>query len=140
MFNYKVFEELNKLDDNYLVEMAMPRKDAIDRCISLGREFVEHFHKVYSEPNVEAVNHWVGEMRTWYSDVKMIRLKPNNKPLGITMLNDCFFTCGSDPTDIVPMTDEELNKYEQFYIALDRGLDIVDAFREIIPDINLEGK
>ncbi|MBQ6654127.1 MAG: hypothetical protein IJM79_01200 [Erysipelotrichaceae bacterium] len=138
MEKYNAFEELRKLDEELLNEMAMSRADAIDRCISLGKKFLEHFHKVYTEPNAQSVNHWVNdEMRVWYGDAKTIRLKPNNKSVSVTMLNDCFFTCGAEPTDFVPMTDEELSDYEKFYIALDRGIDIVDAFKEIIPNINL---
>ena len=51
MEKYNAFEELRKLDEELLNEMAMSRADAIDRCISLGKKFLEHFHKVYTEPN-----------------------------------------------------------------------------------------
>ena len=120
-----------------LNEMSMSRSDAIDRCISLGKKFIEHFHKVYNSPYDDSVKHWIIEMEGWYNSVKEIRIKPKGKFLGITLLNDCFFTAGAEPTDFVKMSDEEYEAYEKFYTALNRGLSIREAIREIILDIDL---
>ena len=120
-----------------LYEMSMPRADAIDRCVSLGKRFIEHFHKVYVSPYDEAVNHWVTELENWYKLVKEIRLKPKGNFLGITFLNDCFFTAGAEPTDFVEMSDKEFSDYERFYTALDRGLSVREALKEIILNIKI---
>lgn len=115
-----------------LNEMSMPRADAIDRCVSLGKKFIEHFDKIYKEPTSEAVNHWVTEMTGWYNSVKEIRVKPNNKFLTITTINDSFFTAGAEPTDFVEMSEEELQVYERFYIAIDMGLTVREALNEVL--------
>ena len=41
-------EIVKRLMKNHRIdEMAYERNDAIDRCASLGKKFIAHFHKVY---------------------------------------------------------------------------------------------
>lgn len=92
--------ELAKLileSNGYIVlrEMAMERHDVIDRCISLGKRFVEHFKEIYSEPSSQVVSHWCDEMNAWYHDVSNLVLKPKSKQITIDQLVDWFFTTGS---------------------------------------------
>lgn len=40
------FEKLGSMDQDYLVEMALSKGEAIDICMSLGKQFTNHFNKV----------------------------------------------------------------------------------------------
>ena len=85
-----------------LNEMALSREIAVDRCIGLGRRFIEHFKKIYdaiNSNNLEFIAHWCKEMQTWLDDAKDIKLKSNNKYLSFANLYDWFFTAGSDYSD-----------------------------------------
>ena len=43
------YETKNKLEEAYLSEMAMSRRDAINRCCDLGKQFIDHFCKTMHE-------------------------------------------------------------------------------------------
>ncbi len=78
-----------------LFEMVFSKTDAMDRCISLGKKFIEHFDKLYKDPKNISANHWMGEMQGWFDTIKKIVLKHSNKQLSNTQLVDWFFTAGS---------------------------------------------
>ena len=101
-----------------LNEMAMTRPDAIDICISLGKKFIEHYHKIYLEPSSQSRNHWITEMQNWYDKVKQIKLKQNTKPLLTGQIRDWFLTAGAYPEDFVDMDDTEQQKYDEFCLKL----------------------
>lgn len=106
-----------------LNEMAYSRPDAIDRCASLGKKFIEHFDKIYKEPKNQAVNHWCNEMQVWYNSVKEISLKPKNKPLNGTQMRDWFYTFGSDSSVYFnDMTENDI--YEEFIDKLEQCGDV----------------
>lgn len=101
-----------------LLEMALNRGEAIDRCCILGEKFIQHFHKLFmegkSDPNF---NHHCSEMQGWWNSVCEIRLKHNNKLLTNTNLIDWFFTVGAAVEDYLKDPDE-IEAYNKFYIAL----------------------
>ena len=56
-----------------LNEIAMSRRDAIDKCSDLGYQFVKHFKKVIQEGiESEDFHHHCKEMQSWYEQVKDI--------------------------------------------------------------------
>lgn len=116
-----------------LNEQAMVRADAIDKCISLGEKFIEHFHKVYTSPNDLSVNHWINdEMQGWLNSIKNIVLKQNNKKLRAIEISDWFLTAGSYPENIVKeMDDKELELYDKFCVLILSGNTIEQSFKEL---------
>ena len=121
-------------ENKYLTEMAMERGDAILACISRGKKFIMHFHKIYNNPNDDSVNHWITEMNAFYGDIKEIRLKPKSKHLLNVQLSDWFFTAGADPKDYMDKentSDEELEAYDKFCTLLMTGKSIRDALKEL---------
>ena len=121
-------------ENNYLMEMALSRSDAIITCVPLGKKFIKHFHKLYNNPNDDSVNHWITEMDAFYKEVKEIRLKPKSKHLLNVQLNDWFFTAGADVKDFMEKdntSEEELEVYDKFCTLLMTGKSIRDALKEL---------
>ena len=105
------------LDNHRVDEMAVEQSKAISLCMSLGRQFIEHFHKVYVEGvNSPNFKHHCHEMQTWYDTVRNIKLKSNNKPISRIHLMDWFFTVGASVEDF--LSGEEADKYEQLVLGL----------------------
>lgn len=101
-------------------DMAMEQSKAIDKCSSLGKQFVKHFEKIYEEGiNSKNFLHHCKEMRNWYDDCRNIILKTNNKPISKQNLIDWFFSCcGYGSQYMLRPTEEKEILYEDFYIAL----------------------
>lgn len=113
-------------------DMALSRTDAMDRCISLGKKFIEHFDKVYKNPNDSARNHWLSEMNTWWKSVKEIKLKNTNKPPLNGEYRDWFFTAGANPEDFMKTpTYMESKSYDDFVNALLNGVNMESAVKRI---------
>ena len=132
---YIKFARLTKVIDSTIIDMALSRADAMERCISLGKRFIEHFDKIYKNPNDSSVQHWKSEMKGWLDSVKEIKLKNTNKPLLNTELHDWFFTAGANVGDFIknPMTDE-ITAYDKFIVdCLSMGLD--SAFKNIKSEV-----
>ena len=111
----ELFDGLIKKEASY--EMAYDRPDAIDRCSSLGKRFVEHFITTCKDGiNSKDFKHRCQEMQSWWDDVKGIKLKESKKLISISALNDWFFTLGRDPEDFIP--EEYLSIYSLFYLSL----------------------
>ena len=107
----------NQLEEAYLLEMAYERPDAIDHCASIGKLFIEHFHKLMNEPvNSDDFDHHCNEMQSWFNDVKKIVLKYNKKLISNTQLIDWFFTIGSSIEYIIDEPYQDI--YEKFIIKL----------------------
>lgn len=113
-------------------DMALSRTDAMDRCISLGKKFIEHFDKVYKNPNDSARNHWLSEMNTWWKSVKEIKLKNTNKPPLNGEYRDWFFTAGANPEDFMKApTYMESKSYDDFVNVLLNGANMESAVKRI---------
>lgn len=113
-------------------DMALSRADAMDRCISLGKRFIEHFDKVYKEPNSQARSHWAGEMQGWLNSVRQIKLKTTNDAILDGDLRDWFFTAGANPQDFMTSpTSEELKAYDKFTTSVINGNSVVNALNSV---------
>lgn len=115
----------DRLNDAQISDMALNRADAIDRCISLGKKFIEHFDKIYKDPDNNAVAHWKSEMRTWLGDVKAIKLKSNHEPLLNSQIHDWFLTAGAEAKDFMKNPSaKEITAYDDFaFKVLSLGVD-----------------
>lgn len=116
-----------------LNEMALSQSDAIRICMSLGRNFVKHFDKIYKEKDSECVNHWISEMSAWYNEVKEIKLKSTKKSILSGKLRDWFFTFGAEPEDVIGEENtEELEIYDKFCNEVLSGKSVSDSIRSIV--------
>ena len=108
--------------------MAMSRRDAIDRCVSLGKQFIEHFHKVYTDTDNATRKHHLAEMQNWYDSVMTIKLTTNNKKLNAKNLYEWFFTAGRLVADWFE-DEDEIYRYDLFVdLVLDEDMSIYDAW------------
>jgi rubrerythrin len=114
-------------DSSSIQDMALSRTDAMDRCISLGKQFIQHFDKMYKEPTNSATEHWLAEMDNWYKSVKQIKLKQNNSPLLTGELRDWFFTAGANAVDFMKSADR---KEEEVYDKFVNDIISKDSVRE----------
>lgn len=109
-----------------LLEMSLEKNKAIDRCISLGKQFTKHFDKLYRDPDNPAKNHWIEEMRNWLDDINLITLKPNARHLNHANKMDWFYTVGSSYETLFS-DDDEIEAYDKFVLAIETGSDIEEA-------------
>lgn len=119
-----------------LNEMAMSRIDAIDRCYSLGKPFIEHFHKIYLDTENPARNHWESEMQNWYNMVRDITLKPKNKHLNMSQMKDWFYSFGSSYEEFFNEDSDEIEAYESFIDELDESGDVKKSIGEVLKTMN----
>ncbi len=122
-----------KVNTKSATEMAMTRQDVIERCISLGKNFIEHFHKVYTMKSQNFVHH-CREMQSWLDSINSIKFKSNLKSLSKTEKMDWFFTVGSTP-DYFLKDDEEVSAYENFVVSLLANSELTVA--EALKDYNI---
>lgn len=126
---------IKKLMENHRVdEMAMEQSKAISMCRSLGKQFIEHFHKVYVGGLKDRdYKHHCHEMQTWYNDAKSIKLKSNNKVISRIHLVDWFFTVGAGVDDFLH-DEDEIDMYEEFTLKLltDPFSDVEDALDKLL--------
>ena len=105
------------INEEQLNEMALTRNEAIDRCFSLGKQFIDHFHKcVHEGKDSDDFTHHCTEMQAWFDEVKQYKLKQNKRLLTADTLINWFFTVGSDVEEKIE--EEYQDIYEQFYIRL----------------------
>ena len=108
-------------------EMAYERADAIDRCASLGKLFIEHFRKICTSNDNDTKKHWAKEMQSWLDDVKDIVLKQNKKQITFSQLIDWFFTKGSS-VDVIFKDDETLqDNYNEFLKNVSKDFNVSQA-------------
>lgn len=113
-------------------DMALSRADAMDRCISLGSKFIEHFDKIYNNKEDNAVHHWISEMNSWLNSVRKIKLKNTNDVLLNSNLRDWFFTAGANAEDFMTSPSyNEIKSYDKFVELLINGSSIENALKEI---------
>lgn len=127
---------IKRLIENHRVdEMAYERSDAIDRCASLGKRFIEHFIKAYLEGNSsDDFKHHCQEMQSWFDEVSSIVLKSNKKVISNNQLIDWFFTRGSS-VDLLFDDEDMIDIYNEFMIELlssKRTKRVVDILEELI--------
>lgn len=129
-------EIVNRLIENHRIdEMAYERADAIDKCDRLGKQFIDHFHKVYAGGvSDNDFQHHCQEMQAWYDDVKDIILRYNKKRLSNDQLVNWFFTKGSS-VEVLFKDDSEGDTYDELMIELlsyKRSKKVVDIMRDLL--------
>lgn len=132
---YNVYEELSKLyEEESLVEMALSRLDAMDRCISYGEQFCEHFN-IICEEGIESdnFNHHCGELQGWYKIVCKIKTKNNNKELSNEDLVDWFFTAGANVEDVI--NKDYISIYKKFINIMLNNRNNQQLVSDIISDL-----
>ena len=114
-----------------IIEMALNKLDAMDRCISLGEKFTEHFNKLFTDKEYEK-NHHLAEMQAWWDKVRKIKLSYNKKLISNRQLIDWFFTAGQDYSDLI--STKHIIKYKELISLLlnDRNATIKEIFTNIL--------
>lgn len=119
-----------------LNEMAVTRAQAIETCIHLGRQFIEHFHKVYAEGKYsQDFPHHCTEMQTWLNDARRLKLKTTKRYIDTSNLIDWFFTAGEAVDKDLGFDDyEEADLYNEFFIALcaNKSSKVIDVLNKIL--------
>ena len=116
-----------------LNEMAMSRADAISRCYGIGKQFIIHFHKIYTSPDdTTTINHWASELQGWYNEARDIRLKPKNKPLNNSQMKDWFYSFGNSYEEFFNEDAEEIDAYETFIDLLDASDDVKESIYKVV--------
>ena len=115
--------------DYYFEDMAISRSDAMDKGQEWGPLFIQHFEKIYDEPDSNAVNSWIKEMANkWYNKIRSYKLKETNRPILFGDLRDWFFTACALPKDFMKNpTNEKLEAYDKFVNYLSVGQEVRQA-------------
>lgn len=126
-------EIIQRLMENHrLDEMALDRDKLIDRCMSLGRKFIDHYHEIYRLGAEDRdYDHHCGELQGWYASVKDLVFKHNHKKISKTQLIDWFFTRGSSIEELFP-EDREAEIYEEFILKI---LSTDESISEILSEL-----
>lgn len=114
-------------------EMAFSQNQAIDKCLELGKKFVDHFNKIMVEgKNSNNFQHHCQEMQAWWDKVRKIKLKSTNDYITNSKLSDWFFTVGQGTEDII--LPNYISTYEKFYVMLlvDHDKLVKNCFEEIM--------
>ena len=110
----KYIKLLETIEEDVLLEMATPRKDAMLICQALGEEILEHFLKCFEE-GFDDINfkHHCGEIQGWFSRAERIVLKDSKKKITNDQLRDWCFYQFSEPEFLIRDSDLA-NKYKEF--------------------------
>ena len=101
------------MNQQLLLEMALSRLDAMDRCIDYGEKFCEHFNIICKEGiNSANFKHHCGELQGWFKIVSKIKFKHNSKPITDEDLIDWFFTASQTYEDVID--SDYLDVYKKF--------------------------
>lgn len=109
-------------------DMAMSRRQAMNRTMDLAPRFVEHFDKIYNNKSSIGVNHWASEMQAWLNQILGIKLKESGKGLSLQEKMDWFFTNGSD--------SETLFKDQREAMVYDDFIDLVAINNDVKKSLN----
>lgn len=115
-----------------LLEMSMSRVDAINKCYSIGKLFIEHFDKIYKRKSDIDINHWCSEMQAWYNEMLDITLKSNKRHLNGAQRRDWFYSFGSSYEEYFHENENEIEMYERFLDSLEESHDVYFAIKEVI--------
>lgn len=117
--------------EKILNEMAYTRPEAMERCASLGKKFIEHFNKIYNNSKSKDLNHWCAEMQAWFDSMDDIKLKSTKKALTRAKRNDWFYSFGSTWESFFNDDEAESSKYEEFIDALEKSKDVYISIKEV---------
>lgn len=122
----EIFEELSVLN-----EMALSRRDAMNRAMDLQLRFIEHFDKIYNDIDNIAINHWASEMQAWLNQVLAIKLSYNNKSLTKEQLRDWFFYGGSESSTLFRNNMTEGQVYDDFVELILENSDVKLSLKKL---------
>lgn len=111
-------------------EQAMTRRDAMDRCISLGNQFIEHFDKIYNDKDEDTIKHHAQEMQGWLEQINRIKLTHNNRFIPFDKKIDWFFTAGSD-ADTLFNDVREAEKFEDFLALVAVNNNVIESLKSL---------
>ena len=117
-------------NDVVVNEQAMTQKDEMDRCISLGNQFIEHFDKIYNDKNEDANKRRAQEMQDWLEQVNRIKLTHNNRFIPFDKKIDWFFTAGSD-ADTLFDDVRESEKFDDFFALVAVNNDVIKSLKSL---------
>ena len=120
------------IKESTLNEMAYSRIDAMDRCASLGKEFIIHFDKIYKNPTDGSLNHWCGEMQAWFDKMDEMKLKSTNKKLTRAKRNDWFYSYGNTWESFFNENETEISTYEEFIDELEKSKSVFDSINKVV--------
>lgn len=111
-------------------EQTMTQRDAMDRCISLGKQFIEHFDKIYNDKNEDANKRRAQEMQDWLEQVNRIKLTHNNRFIPFDKKIDWFFTAGSDADTLFDGVRES-EKFDDFFALVAVNNNVIESLKSL---------
>ena len=117
-------------NDVVVNEQTMTQRDAMDRCISLGNQFIEHFDKIYNDKNEDANKRRAQEMQEYLEQVNRIKLTHNNRFIPFDKKIDWFFTAGSD-ADTLFDDVRESEKFDDFFALVAVNNDVIKSLKSL---------
>lgn len=112
-------------------DMAYERRDAINHCADVGKQFIDHFKKILQDPSKEAIHHHAEEMQGWLEDVSQIVLKHNKKQISNEQLIDWFFTKGSSVEILFSNDKKGKELYNNFIKEIIKDYNVVNTLKRI---------
>lgn len=111
-------------------ERTMTERNAMDRCISLGELFIEHFDKIYNGNDGNAIKRYAQKMQGWLDRVNRIKLSHNNRSIPFDKKIDWFFTAGSD-ADTLFDDVRESEKFDDFFALVAVNNDVIKSLKSL---------
>lgn len=108
-----------------------------------GGQFYIHACKIMANPNNASVNHWVEEMFNLCEWMQDIKIKPNNKPIPRSLINE-FLDYGEDLEMISNSLNRAYSNYHNSEKRKDKSNDelLLNNYRQFCNEVgnNLENK
>lgn len=111
-------------------EQTMTQRDAMDKCISLGNQFIEHFDKIYNGKNEDTNKRHAQEMQDCLEQVNRIKLTHNNRFIPFDKKIGWFFTAGSD-ADTLFNDVREAERFEDFLALVAVNNDVIKSLKSL---------
>lgn len=113
-------------------DLGLSRKQALDRCWNLAEPFIEHFNKIYNNPNSQTVHSWCVEMQTkWFIPISKIVFTNGNKRISDKEIYEWFLTRGSSPEVLFEEDSQKAKIYKQFCKELLKTKDVEQSLKNI---------
>ena len=85
------------ISEKRIIEMSKGRSAIRDVCGSLGKLFIEHFHKIYEEGVYgDDFSHHCSEMQAWFNKCSGFTFKPSTRQLKPSEMIAWFFKAGGN--------------------------------------------
>jgi len=140
--NKDIRMSLNKVINNISIEYdkkckILSKDDAVNKCYSLGKLFIDCFCKIYSNQSSNEVNSLAKKMQELYDEARSIKIKEENHPIFKFDIY-CWFICiGENSSDYMDNPSvEQIIKYDDFMVHLLLNDDVKCSLSFIIKEIN----